>query len=224
MVDLSLNISKLNIPEAQKHIEDFRTVGIGLMGLADWLAYNESYYSDLDLIEATQKTVSQAAYKASVQLASQWGLSDAPYLDNTFWKKLGGPSGARPRNTMLLATAPNTSTSLVMGATASFLPPYQTEFVDESEDSVEVVTKYAPDLYLTNQQIPQEFITDCTARIQYWTDAGISMEYLLPKGASWSTNKRFSDNKISAWKQGVKAVYYCRSVDGTGQSCSSCAN
>lgn len=217
MADLSLNISVLDIPEAQKHIRDFRTIGIGLMGLADWLAYNGSYYSDLDLIEATQKTVSQAAYNASVRLASKWGLSEAPVLDNTFWKKLGGPSGARPRNTMLLATAPNTSTSLVMGATASFLPPYKTEFVDESEDSVRVVTKYVPERYLINQHIPQEFITDCAARMQKWTDAGISFELLLPKGAPWSTNKRFSDNKISAWKQGVKAVYYVRTTDALSE-------
>ena len=131
---------------------------------------------------------------------------------------------------MMIATAPNTSTSLTMGATASFLPPYQLEFYDESEDhTLNVVVKYEPNAYLTNQQIPQEFITDCTARLQKFTDAGISMEYLYPQGTSWSTNKRISENKVSAWEQKVKAVYYVRSVSGLGQSglgqaCTACAN
>ncbi len=239
MADLSLNLSSINILEAQKHIKDFRTIGIGMMGLADWLAKNESYYSDLNLIESTQKAISLAAYRRSVELAKEWGSCLAPNLESALWNKLDLEPESGPwktiraeygiRNAMFLATAPNTSTSLVMGATASFLPPYSLDFIDESEDySLQVITKYKPELYLTNQEINQQFITDCTAVMQKWTDAGISMEYLLPKGASWSTNKAFSDNKIEAWKQGVKAVYYVRSTTPDGSSgtsgCSSCAN
>jgi ribonucleoside-diphosphate reductase alpha chain len=237
MADLSLNLSSINIPEAQKHIKDFRTIGIGMMGLADWLAKNESYYSDLALIEKTQKTITLAAYRRSIELAYKWGscaaeLSLVSQLwdtldkepDSEFWKQMRSMHGIR--NAMFLATAPNTSTSLVMGATASFLPPYSLNFIDESEDhSLQVITKYKPELYLTNQEINQRFITDCTAVMQKWTDAGISMEYILPKGASWSSNKSFSDNKIAAWKEKIKAVYYVRSTTAEViPSCNMCAN
>lgn len=238
MVDLSLNLSTIDIPEAQKHVKDFRTVGIGMMGLADWLAKNQSYYSDLDLIEKTQKVITLSAYRRSIELAQMWGsCEEYNHLNSELWEKLDQEPDSKHwvemrnktgiRNAMLLATAPNTSTSLVMGATASFLPPYETDFIDESETALRVVTKYAPHLYLTNQQIPQEFITDATAAMQRWVDAGISMEYLLPEGASWSTNKAFSQNKISAWKQGVKAVYYTRTTEvGDVGGCSSgaCSN
>lgn len=238
MVDLSLNLSTIDIPEAQKHVKDFRTVGIGMMGLADWLAKNQSYYSDLDLIEKTQKVITLSAYRRSIELAQMWGsCEEYKHLNSELWEKLDQEPDSKHwvemrnktgiRNAMLLATAPNTSTSLVMGATASFLPPYETDFIDESETALRVVTKYAPQLYLTNQQIPQEFITDATAVMQRWVDAGISMEYLLPEGASWSTNKAFSQNKISAWKQGVKAVYYTRTTEvGDVGGCSSgaCSN
>jgi ribonucleotide reductase alpha subunit len=254
MADLSLNISFIDIEEAQTHVRDFRTIGVGMMGLADWLAANGEYYSSLDFIEKTQKTISIAAYKKSVELASKWGACIAyNQLESELWNLLDSEPGLETtkelraihgiRNSMLLATAPNTSTSLVMGATASFLPPYSHEFYDESEDhTLPVVCKYDPNSYLTNQQIPQEFITDATAVMQRWMDSGISMEYLYPKGASWSTNKRVSDNKIDAWKKRVKAVYYLRTIDtkasgtssGNGTSslrppeiggyCSACAN
>jgi ribonucleotide reductase alpha subunit len=254
MADLSLNLSFIDIEEAQNHVRDFRTIGVGMMGLADWLAANGEYYSSLDFIEKTQKAISIAAYKTSVKLASKWGACLAyDNLESELWDKLDQEPGLEAtrelraihgiRNAMLLATAPNTSTSLVMGATASFLPPYSHEFYDESEDhTLPVVCKYDPDSYLTNRQIPQEFITDATAVMQKYMDAGISMEYLYPKGASWSTNKAVSKNKIEAWKKGVKAVYYIRTIDtkapevsgGNGTSslrppeigghCSACAN
>lgn len=234
MADLSLNISSINIPEVIDHVEQFRTIGIGMMGLADWLAKNQSFYSDTTLIENTQKTIALAAYQKSVELAENWGYCPSyPYLSSELWDKLDklDPETKEKRvkygirNSMLLATAPNTSTSLTMGATASFLPPYQLEFYDESEDhTLAVITKYDPNLYLTNQQIPQEFITDATASLQKWHDAGISMEYLLPQGASWSTNAKFSQNKIDAWKKKVKAVYYIRTVTKDETACTSCAN
>jgi ribonucleoside-diphosphate reductase alpha chain len=131
------------------------------------------------------------------------------------------------RNSMLLATAPNTTTSLTMGSTASFLPPYQLEFYDESEDhSLNVLVKYMPNLYFTNFQVNPLFITAATKAIQKWTDAGISMEYLLPNSASWSTNKAFSELKIGAWIDGIKAVYYIRSTEDAQSpgGCSACAN
>jgi ribonucleoside-diphosphate reductase alpha chain len=236
MADLSLSLSQIDIPEAKAHVKDFRTIGVGLMGLADWLAKNEKQYSDLAFIELTQKTVTKSAYRASVKLAKLWGHCPAnPNLESELWDKLDQEPDLKEvsemrarygiRNAMMLATAPNTSTSLTMGSTASFLPPYSLDFIDESEDhSLRIVTKYKPELYVSNQQMPQEFITDCTAVLQKWIDAGLSMEYLLPYGASWSTNKSFSQNKVSAWKQGVKAIYYVRTTEQSHSSCVSCAN
>ena len=236
MADLSLSLSTIDIPEAKAHVEDFRTIGLGCMGLADWLAKHGEYYSSLKFIEETQKTITKAAYKKSVELAEKWGSClEYKSLDSELWDKLDlepdlvGYSALRKmagiRNSMLIATAPNTSTSLVMGSTASFLPPYQLEFYDESEDhTLNVVTKYLPDAYLTASQIPCDFITDATAALQTWTDAGLSMEYLLPKGASWATNKAFSDTKIKAWKAGVKAIYYLRELEQSSSTCDSCAN
>jgi ribonucleotide reductase alpha subunit len=229
MADLSLNLSHIDIPEANAHVKDFRTIGLGLMGLADWLAKHGEYYSSLGFIESTQKTVTMAAYKHSVLLAAKWGACEAyDSLKSELWDKLGlelrATSGIR--NSMLLATAPNTSTSLTMGSTASFLPPYQLEFYDESEDhTLSVITKYEPEAYLTAGQIPCDFITDATAIMQTWCDAGFSMEYLLPQGASWATNKAFSQTKVKAWKAGIKAVYYVREMQAKpGGECTSCAN
>lgn len=242
MADLSLNLSVINIPEAQKHIEDFRTIGIGLMGLADWLAYHSSFYSDLKLIEDTQRTVTQAVYEKSVRLAKMWGAAKAatpnasPKLVSDLWDRLDElDPETKPlrlqygiRNTMMIATAPNTSTSLTMGSTASFLPPYSTDFVDESDShSLQIITKYDPALYLTQNQVPIDFIIDAAAVMQKWTDAGISLELLLPKGSAWSSNKEFSNSKIKGWEKGTKCYYYIRSMaPKESGSCSSggCSN
>ena len=204
MADLSLDITQLDIPETNMHIQDFRTIGIGMMGLADWLAKNQTFYSDTAFIEKTAKTMALSGYSKSVLLAEKLGACGKyDLLESEFWdtldselpeiKAIRAKTGIR--NAMLFATAPNTSTSLTMGSTASFLPPYQLDFYDESEDhTLRVVTIYKPELYVANSQTPQEFITDATAAIQKWVDAGLSMEYLLPQGAAWSNNRRVSQN------------------------------
>lgn len=240
MADLSLNLSYINIPEAQAHTKDFRTIGLGLMGLADWLAKHGEYYSSLNFIEETQKTITKAAYATSVKLAEKWGSCLAyDSLTSELWDLLDSEPDLNPsaelraihgiRNSMMLATAPNTSTSLTMGSTASFLPPYKHEFYDESENhTLSVVTKYGASAYLTAAQIPCDFITDATSVMQKWCDAGFSMEYLLPSEASWATNKAFSETKVKAWKAGVKAVYYIRTSENNsepgGCSSGSCSN
>lgn len=236
MADTSLDISSVDIPEVVNHVRDFRTIGVGLMGLADWLAYNGKYYSDVNFIEVTAQAVALACYASSVRIAAVKGACGRySEMQSELWDKcdelMPEVKALRIafgiRNSMLLATAPNTTTSLTMGSTASFLPPYQLEFYDESEDhSLNVLVKYNPELYLTNFQVNPLFITAATEAIQKWTDAGISMEYLLPNSASWSTNKSFSEIKIDAWKKGIKAVYYTRSTEDAQNpgGCSACAN
>jgi ribonucleoside-diphosphate reductase alpha chain len=205
------------------------------MGLADWLAFNKAFYSDTLFIEETAKTVALACYKTSVELAAEFGACEAyDTLHSDFWErmdlllpetaKLRAETGIR--NSMMTCTAPNTSTSLTMGSTASFLPPYQKQFFDESEDhTLDVVVKYEPDLYLTSFQMNQSFILNAAQSIQDWTDSGISMEFLFPKGASWSDNKAVSDLKIQSWRLGAKAIYYVRTAEPDEESiCQMCAN
>jgi ribonucleoside-diphosphate reductase alpha chain len=234
LADKSLDLSYVNILEVQNHVKDFRTIGVGLMGLADWLAFNGKYYSEVDFIEETAKVVALACYSQSVLLAAELKACNLyAGMKSDLWDKcdkllpeiaaMRAKTGIR--NSMLLATAPNTSTSLTMGSTASFLPPYQLEFFDESEDfTLNVVVKYDESRYLTNFQLNQEFITNAAIAIQKWTDAGISMEYLLPKGASWSDNRAFSKLKFNAWDLGCKTVYYTRTSDIVTDGCSLCAN
>jgi ribonucleoside-diphosphate reductase alpha chain len=224
--DLSHDMSKIDILEVNKHVKDFRTIGVGIMGLADWLAANSSSYGDTTLIEHTAKAIAMGAYIQSLRAAEFLGPCEAscqlepssvmlaleaidPEL-KTKRKQFG------IRNALMLCTAPNTSTSLTMGACPSFLPPYRTDgwLEDNGDKATQMELRFKPKAYASDiQSTPPEFVLGAALAIQKWTDAGISCEFLLVKGSSNATNKAFSDLKVEAWLQGLKAVYYLRSAE-----------
>jgi ribonucleoside-diphosphate reductase alpha chain len=245
LCDLSHELSSIDITEVKNHVQDFRTIGVGLMGLADWLAYNETSYGDTALIEATAKAVALGTYKQSLICASLAGhcqegdpivgLLEPSALMLSLEQEHPELADKRKhygiRNALMLCTAPNTSTSIVMGACPSFLPPYDLNgWVEGNNDiSSQVVLRYHPNDYVMDiKSISPDFILDAALAIQKWTDAGVSAEFLLVKGKPSSENKAFSDLKLKAWNNNLKAVYYIRTSEvsnkPSGPICESCQN
>jgi len=84
------------------------------------------------------------------------------------------------RNFLLVAIAPNTSTSSVMGVSASYLPVYS-KFNYETFASLQVpvLARYIKDkywVYKTRYQYKVKELIDFTTVLQEWVDTGISME------------------------------------------------
>jgi ribonucleoside-diphosphate reductase alpha chain len=126
------------------------------------------------------------------------------------------------RNSHIMAVAPNTSSSLVQGCTASILPTYSRFFYDKwSKGTVPIAPPFIRDsfwFYEENKRLNQDTVVEMTATIQEWIDTGISMELLfnLNKGV-YAEDKEIKakdifNTFILAWALGCKAIYYVRTV------------
>ena len=146
------------------------------------------------------------------------------------------------RNSHITAIAPNTSSSLVQGCTASVLPVYSRFFYDKwAKGTVPIAPPFINNcfwFYPENKNLDQNKVVKAVATIQQWIDTGISMELLfnLNHGVYFPdqpdrglTAKDIFDTLVLSWKEGCKAVYYVRTVqkDNFKESeagCSACAN
>lgn len=261
-LDNAIKITKPPIWEAQNHNDKYRTVGLGTMGLADWLAYHNLKYgkSSIKVINELYSTIAYAAMRESIDLAAERGSYGA--YEGSEWSKgllLGGRSiedlkEKAPaldwqslaedlmkygiRNSHLLAIAPNTSSSLIQGCTASILPTYSKFFYDTwGGGNVPIMPKYIKEKmwhYQENKNTVQTDVIDTVSAIQFWIDTGISMELMFNLNPNvYGENKTLTakdifDTLLYAWKKECKTIYYIRSVQKdttTAKSeCPVCAN
>lgn len=126
-----------------------------------------------------------------------------------------------------LAPAPNTSTSLVVGTTASILPIYKKYFVETN--SIAPTVNVAPNLNNENFWYYKEYVNmdmndviDMVAVVYKWIDQSISFEWMIDPAKV--SPKQLQDYYVKAHKSGIKTVYYVRSlsldVKGDCESCS----
>lgn len=125
-----------------------------------------------------------------------------------------------------LAPAPNTSTALVIGTTASVLPIYKKYFIETN--SVAPTVNVAPGLNAENFWYYKEYVNlnmddviDMVSVIYKRIDQSISFEWIInPQKVS---PVELYNYYMKAWKQGVKTVYYVRGMSLELESCESCS-
>lgn len=264
LLDNTIDVGEAPVIEAKQHNEEYRTLGLGVMGLADWLAKRKIPYDidALDTIDTVFEYISLNAIKSSIALAkergtfkayihSEWNLgkilghTDISKISHKFsseWEQVMKDLAKYGiRNSQLMAIAPNSSSSLIQGCTASILPPFSKLFFDKNGElatpvAPPFVDKY-PMVYLENKNINQGVVVDFVSTMQKWIDTGISMELIFNLNMIiGENNKRISPKDIfevhiKAWEQGCKAIYYIRSIqkDEYGlayneENCVGCAN
>ena len=265
ILDNTIDLTSPPFEDAANHNNKYRTIGVGAMGLADWLAKNRLSYDHLTEISHLFEDIGYYCTQASMELSKE----RSPY--NAFagsdWSK-GLLIGSKPvswftenaqngdrwlklsddiqtygiRNSHITAIAPNTSSSLVQGCTASVLPVYSRFFYDKwAKGTVPIAPPFINNcfwFYPENKNLDQNKVVKAIATIQQWIDTGISMELLfnLNHGVYFPdqpdkglTAKDIFDTLVLSWKEGCKAVYYVRTVqkDNFKESeagCSACAN
>ncbi len=254
MLDNAIDITTTPIPEAQKHNSEYRILGLGAMGLADYLAKRGIHYSkSAKHVDNLFEKIALYSTEESINLAqdrgaypnykgSEWSKKiffgkDEDWFKNNSeyakdWVKLMDKVEKYGiRNGGLIAIAPNTSTSLLMGCTASILPIYRKFFMDKSEKGVlPIVPPYLNAetfwTYKENKNIDQRDIVEVVSNIQKWVDQGISMELILNLKEGIKA-KDVYDLYIDAWKKGCKTVYYIRSItldsESSKEECVSCS-
>jgi ribonucleoside-diphosphate reductase alpha chain len=126
-----------------------------------------------------------------------------------------------------LAPAPNTSTASVVGTTASILPIYKKYFIETN--AIAPTVTVAPNLSSENFWYYKEYINmdmndviDMFTIIYKWIDQSASFEWMInPQKVS---PKELYGYYVKAWKQGIKTVYYVRSLSAEiKEDCVSCS-
>lgn len=125
------------------------------------------------------------------------------------------------------------NTSSLIGSSASYLPVFN-KYYNESMASMNVpfAPKFIKDRFWNYHEgwtIPTEKIIRMTAQIQKWVDTGLSMELII--NPEITDIKKISDALLESFGNGLKAVYYSRTIQKNNNSdetkevgCVSCAN
>lgn len=254
ILDNAIDFTTVPILEGWQHNRRYRTIGIGAMGLADHLAKrNIPYISSADYVDDLFEKIALCNIKASINAAKQKGTFEA-YKGSDWDKGLilghnqlwyqGNSKYAGQwneifdnlykygiRNSQLSAIAPNTSSSLIQGCTASVLPIYSKFFVEtHGKGSIPNCPPFIRDkfwFYQENRNISQKTIVDILSRINKWIDTGISLELMYNLNRNIKARDIY-ETIMEAWKKGLKTIYYTRTIQKDGSSlekseCVSCA-
>lgn len=255
ILDNTIDLTKTPIKESDKHNRNYRAIGVGTMGLADYLAREYMIYEDSILeIDELFEEIALYSLKSSALLAkergsypmfkgSQWDRGvffqkdEKWYLENSKysqkWKEvfeLVKEYGVR--NGELTAVAPNTSTSLLMGSTASVNPTFSRFYIEKNQKgAVPRVVKYLKDrswFYPEFKNVDPQTYVKIMGRIGKWTTQGVSMELIFDLNKNIKARDIY-DTLMTAWKEGCKSVYYIRTIQKSTnimnekEECESCS-
>lgn len=256
VLDNLIDFTTAPIMEGGLHNMKYRTIGLGFMGYADYCAKKQVAYSNSSqLADELFERLALYATRASVELAKERGTFLA--YDKSEYKKgivLGKDKNwfmknsklskewcdlldliaiHGIRNSQITAIAPNTSTSLLQGCSASVLPVFGKFYMDNGKTTVPIVPPFIKDgawFYQENKNIDQRKVVDVISKIQKWIDTGISMELIINPNLDYVNAKYFYDLIMQAWKKECKTIYYVRSIQKGNdaqkgeEGCVSCAN
>ena len=235
VLDAGIELTSPPTKESEAHNNKFRTIGIGIQGLADYLALQGSNYHDMKLIRSVAELIEYGAVKKSVELAADKGAY--PFFEGSKWQSGElvdnfkrhsvlpldwdalqlGINKYGIRNSQLTSPAPNTSTSVLMDAAAGVLPVYSAFFREDNDNGKYPVScmhlKDNPLGYSkTFRHYDQTVIAEAVGELQKFVDTGISAEYLFDHNKENFKAKDLYDLIHAAWKYRTKTVYYIRHI------------
>jgi ribonucleoside-diphosphate reductase alpha chain len=253
ILDNVITLNYYPIEEAKRTALRYRPVGLGFLGLAEFLATHGLAYDSQearDRVDEMFEDFNLALYTTSAQLAQERGTY--PLYEGSQPSK--GILLGHDRDWFLLQThrknewnsvfdaiekhglrfgyhtapAPNTSTAGVVGTTAALLPIYKKFFVETnlSASTIRVAPKLSAEnfwLYKEYVNMDMNDVIDMISVVYKWVDQSISFEWMVDP-AKVSPAQLYG-YYMKAWKQGIKTVYYVRSLsqEASKEGCVSCS-
>ncbi len=221
-----------------------RAIGLGVMGEAEMLATNQIEWGSQEHFEKIDKLmelISFNAISASSDLArekgkyqdfegSNWSkgifpidlankeslkLVERTLLDICDWDSLRAKVKTNGiRNGYLMAIAPTSSISILVGTTQTIEPIYRKKWYEENLSGM--IPNVVPNLTLDSfnyykgaYEIEQLDIIKAAAVRQKWIDQGQSVNIFID--LQKASGKYLNDIYMLAWKLGLKSTYYLRS-------------
>lgn len=226
---------------AHKFAKEHRALGLGVLG---WHTFLQESNIPFESPEATQlneeifKTIKERAYKASEQMAVEYGEPEVL-------------KGYGRRNTTLLAIAPTTSSAFILGQVSQSIEPLMSNaFVkdvdkmkvtiknptlealleekgentsdtwnsirdnDGSVQHLEFLTAHEKKVFRTFSEIDQKAIIDQAADRQKYIDQAQSLNVMIDPTMS---AKDLNSLYLYAWEKGIKTLYYQHSMNAAQQ-------
>lgn len=221
-----------------------RAIGLGVMGEAEMLATNQIEWGGAEhfaKIDKIMELISFNAISASADLAvekgkyaefegSNWSkgvfpidlanleamkLTERTLLDMCDWENLRAKVKSQGiRNGYLMAIAPTSSISILVGTTQTIEPIYRKKWFEENLSGM--IPNVVPNLtldsfnyYKNAYEINQIDIIKAAAIRQKWIDQGQSVNIFMD--LSKASGKYLNEIYTLAWKLGLKSTYYLRS-------------
>lgn len=236
MLDNGIELTSAPVEISAAHNNRYRTIGVGIQGLHDYLAYNKLGYKNLKEISELAELIEYGCVQESVQLAKERGAY--PAFEGSMWftgeliehfnknsvAELSDWNALQEeinkhgiRNSQLTSPAPNTSTSIFMDAAAGVMPVYASFFYEDNKNGkMPVVAMHLTENPLEYERtFPRQNQLDlvkAVAAIQKFTDTGVSAEYCFDQNKEGFKAKDLYDMACLSWSSGCKAIYYVRSI------------
>ncbi|MFD1927424.1 ribonucleoside-diphosphate reductase subunit alpha [Sporosarcina siberiensis] len=243
MLDNVIDLNKIPVVQAQRTNSRYRGIGLGTFGWHHLLALkNIQWESDeaVDFADTLYEKIAYLTISASMELSKEKGsyplfegsdwqsgdYFDLKGYDSNEWNELRKDVATNGmRNGYLMAVAPNSSTSVIAGSTASIDPVFKPFFHEEKKDFKLPVV--APDLNHNTYDIyrrsayivDQRWSIKQNAARQRHIDQGISFNIYVPNTIRASV---LLDLHVQAWKSGMKTTYYTRSSATDIEECEWC--
>ena len=241
------NVIDLNfypIPDAEITNRKYRAIGLGVSGYHHMLAKNHIKWESEDhltFVDEVFENIAYAAIKASNMLArergsysvfggSEWQTGEyferRNYTRSRWMELKKEVAEGGIRNAWIMATAPTSSTSILIGTTAGLDPVMNRFFLEEKKGTI--LPRVAPELSMdTYWFYKQAHYSDQTWSVRA---AGVRQRHIDQAQSFnfWITNdykmSQLLNLYITAWEQGVKTVYYVRSRALDPDECESCSS
>lgn len=249
ILNSGIDLTKNPDPITEANNKRYKTIGIGAMGLHDYLAREFKNFNDNALIAEISECIEYNAILESVEIAKERGSFEAFEFSEwkngnmtRYFKSLGcgkydwdyvqsqiDKHGLY--NSQVTSPAPTTSTSISQDASASVLPVYSPFFSENNKTgSVKVSSRFLKQNPLGYGKTQAKFsateIIDAVSEMQKFVDTGISMELIFDQNKPDFKAKDLYDAIHYAHSKGIKAIYYIRSVKQKEQpeeACVACA-
>ena len=238
-----------------------RSIGLGVMGEAEMLAVSKIHFGSQEhrnKIDQIMEAISYNTIRSSMELA----LEKSPYPDfnGSKWSKGIFPMDHATdetndltsrelhydwetlkdevrwngvRNGDMMAIAPTSSISILVGTTQAIEPAYKRKWFEENLSGLipVVVPHLSPETwnyYTPAFEIDQLNIIKAAAIRQKWIDQGQSTNIFM--NLDKASGKHLHEIYVLAWKLGLKSTYYLRSqspeakndVEDRSMECSGC--
>ncbi|MGG3622775.1 ribonucleoside-diphosphate reductase subunit alpha [Bacillus gobiensis] len=248
MLDNVIDLNDIPVLQAKLTNQKYRAIGLGTFGWHHLLALKQIGWETEEAVQFADELYESIAYytiQASNELAKEKGsyqlFNGSDWENGRYFSKRGytGENGRLDwnslqeevrehgmRNGYLMAVAPNASTSIIAGSTASIDPVFQKVYSEEKKDYKIPVT--VPDLnaettwyYKSAYFVDQHASIAQNAARQRHIDQAVSFNiYVLNTVKA----KDLLDIHLSAWNSKMKTTYYVRSTSSEIVDCDSCAS